>query len=62
MSWGRGGMVGVRKAIWKNEQTLRNAEIILMQECGSRHQVGEHSLCPKCKRERERLKLEEVER
>jgi hypothetical protein len=55
-------MVGVRKAIWKNEQTLRNAEIILMQECGSRHQVGEHSLCPKCKRERERLKLEEVER
>ena len=56
MSWGRGAMVGVRKAIWKHEQTLRNAEIILMQECGKRHQVGEHELCPKCRREQERLK------
>lgn len=47
-AWGRGGTVGVRKAIWKHEQTLRQAAAILATECGTRHKTGEHELCPKC--------------
>ncbi|MEN6533342.1 MAG: hypothetical protein ABFD89_06745 [Bryobacteraceae bacterium] len=47
--WGRGGMVGVGKAVWKHEQTIRQAEAILSQEHGTRHQPGEHELCPKCR-------------
>lgn len=49
MSWGRGGMVGVRKAIWKHEKTLQQAASILQAECGNRHKLGEHELCPKCR-------------
>jgi hypothetical protein len=49
-------MVGVHKAIWKHAKTIQMAEIILLQECGTRHVLGEHELCPKCQRERERAK------
>lgn len=48
MSWGKRGFVGIRKAIWQHEQTLREAERILKQEHGIRHKPGEHSLCPLC--------------
>ena len=54
MSWGRGGMVGVRKAIWQHEQTMKQAEVILAAECGTRHKLGEHELCPKCREHKER--------
>lgn len=47
--WGRGGMVGVRKAIWRHDQTIRQAETILAEEHGTRHKEGEHELCPKCR-------------
>ena len=56
MSWGRGGMVGVRKAIWRHEQTLKQAAVILAEECGTRHKLGEHELCPKCREYKERVK------
>lgn len=49
MSWGRGGMVGVSKAIYQHEQTIRLAETILAEEHGTRHKPGEHELCPKCR-------------
>ena len=57
MSWGRGGMVGVRKAIWRHEQTIRQAETILAEEHGTRHKEGEHELCPKCRELKERAAL-----
>ncbi len=57
MSWGRGGMVGVRKAIWRHEQTIRHAETILAEEHGTRHKDGEHELCPKCREFKERAAL-----
>jgi hypothetical protein len=49
MSWGKGGLVGVRKAIWRHEQTIKRAEVILAEEHGTRHKEGEHELCPKCR-------------
>lgn len=55
MSWGRGGMVGVRKAIHRHEQTIRQAETILAEEHGTRHKEGEHELCPKCREYKERV-------
>jgi hypothetical protein len=56
MSWGRGGMVGVRKAIWQHDQTIKRAEAILSDECGKRHVIGEHNLCPKCREHRAKVK------
>lgn len=49
MSWGRGGMVGVRKAFYQHAQTIRRAEVILAQEHGIWHESGARSLCPKCR-------------
>lgn len=48
MSWGRGGMVGVRKSIWRHEQTMKIAQDILTKEHGIKHKDGEHELCPIC--------------
>ena len=49
MSWGRGGMVGVRKAIWEHERVQKMAAEILATECGTRHETGTRAdLCPKC--------------
>lgn len=67
--WGRGGMVGVHKAIWQNEQTNKHAARILADECDTSrtveikgekvtfgHKLGERSdLCPKCKAHQDRL-------
>lgn len=50
-------MVGVRKAIWRHEQTIRQAETILAEEHGTRHKEGEHELCPKCRELKERAAL-----
>ncbi|MDP3937094.1 MAG: hypothetical protein Q8R92_03055 [Deltaproteobacteria bacterium] len=48
-SWGRGGMVGVRKAIYTHERTLRLASVILADEHGDKHAPGtRRDLCPKC--------------
>lgn len=42
-------MVGVRKAIWAHERTLKQAAVILAEECGTVHKTGERTdLCPKC--------------
>lgn len=54
MSWGRGGMVGVRKAICRHEQMLKQAAAILAEECGTKHKPGEHELCPKCQEHKAR--------
>lgn len=48
MRWGKGGMVGVRKAIWQHERAISQAEVILSKEHGIRHKEGEHAICPKC--------------
>lgn len=56
MSWGKGGMVGVRKAIWKHDQMLKQAAFILLTECGQQHKLGEHELCPKCQEHNRKAK------
>lgn len=43
------GMRGVTRAILLHDQTITAAEAILAEEHGTRHQPGEHSLCPKCR-------------
>lgn len=48
MSWGKGGMTGVGKAIWQHERAQILAAAILEKECGDKHVTGSHSLCPKC--------------
>lgn len=49
MSWGKGGMVGVGKAIWQHQKVQEQAARILKAECGTRHQTGTRKdLCPKC--------------
>ena len=53
MNWGKGGMVGVNKAIHRHEQAMRQAEAILSQEHGLRHKPGKHGLCPKCMESKE---------
>lgn len=50
MSWGRGGLVGVRKEIWAQERIMRLAALLIEAECGEKHALGERDdLCPKCK-------------
>lgn len=50
-AWGKGGLVGVRKAIWEHERTQLRAAAILATECGTRHETGTRTdLCPKCQR------------
>ena len=54
MSWGRGGQVGVNKAIYAHERALRQAAVILELECGLRHKLGERvDLCPRCQANRD---------
>jgi hypothetical protein len=63
MSWGKGGMVGVRKAIWQHEQVQRQAAEILAIECGTRHETGTRpDLCPKCKQARTEARATPEER
>lgn len=42
------GLRGVTKAILRHNQTMDTAAAILAEEHGTRHQPGEHNLCPKC--------------
>jgi hypothetical protein len=49
VKWGKGWEVGVHKAINAHERAIRQAEQILINECGLRHKQGEHSLCPICR-------------
>ena len=52
--WGRGGMVGVGKAISAHERTLRRAADILADEHVVKHAPGSRlDLCPLCQRERD---------
>ena len=44
----RHGMAGVRNAIKRHQRTITLAAMMLVHECGKRHKLGEHSLCPKC--------------
>lgn len=60
MSWGRGGMVGVRAAIWRHEQAQQQAIAILRQEHGIRHKPGERLLCPLCERTRNENRKKEA--
>lgn len=47
--WGRGGLVGVRKAIYEHERLQKQAAVILEREHGVGHRPGERAdLCPKC--------------
>jgi len=49
MRWGRGGMVGVRKAIYAHEKAQEQAAAILVRECGVDHRTGDRAdLCPMC--------------
>lgn len=48
-TWGKGGFVGIRKALWRHEQAMKRAEVILREEHGTRHKPGEHKLCPLCR-------------
>lgn len=50
-TWGKGGFVAIRKAIWQHEKTLGIAERILIKEHGTRHKPGEHGLCPLCRQQ-----------
>ena len=51
--WGRGGMVGVHKALWQHGQALARAAVILQEEHGKRHDPGTRcDLCPTCQREK----------
>lgn len=51
MSWGNGGMVGVRKAIYEHERMQERAAAILAVECGTRHETGSRTdLCPGCQK------------
>lgn len=46
--WGRGGMVGVGKAIWEHEQTEKIAAAIIRAECGIKHEHGSDAEKDRC--------------
>lgn len=46
--WGKGGFVGINRAIARHEAVIKQAEKILIEEHGKRHADGEHELCPLC--------------
>ena len=48
-NWGKGWQVGVNKAIYQHDKAMQRAAEILEAECGTKHDVGSHDLCPRCK-------------
>jgi hypothetical protein len=52
MGWGKGGLVGVRRAVWEHDKSTEQAARILADEHGVRHEPGSRKdLCPKCQAE-----------
>lgn len=48
MGWGKGWEVGVNKSIYQHRKVQEMAAMILSTECGVRHKVGTHEMCPNC--------------
>ena len=48
-AWGKGGFVGINKAVDRHRKTVRLAELILEREHGRMHKPGTHELCPLCR-------------